>query len=517
MSPAQPGGLNHFPRQDLILIVGEAPGIKAALSGALISDNFRVKQIRWGQIADFCSNRLDIVVSMEETVAEIQQRICPNGLRVGAIINLAGFGNSGMAGYSVENSALEFFNTLKIFEKDVKASALEGGGLIFNITALGGRYGSNASRPFLPESAGTLGVAKSAALEWPNVRVRCIDIDPAMGVDFAAARLWEEIQADERAPEIGVDQKGRWKPVLTKERAVPAGCPIDSESVILLLGGASGITNVVAGALAGSCRPRMILVGRTPPPEEESIETRHLSDGAALKSFFIRSAKKNNEVITPVQINRRIDVILKRRQLKVNLEKLQATGASVEYHALDVRDKDLFSRLIEDIYHRFGRIDGVIHGAGIIDDQRIRDKSKVSFCTVYDTKVIPAMILSRKLRPATLKFLVLFSSVAARFGNAGQCDYSAANEVLNKLAHDLARKWSRTRVVSIGWGPWDSGMVTKDLKKFYKDKGIGLIDAASGADFFLQELEQGEKNYPEIVVTATVEQISDRGLGQVPK
>ena len=78
------------------------------------------------------------------------------------------------------------------------------------------------------------------------------------------------------------------------------------------------------------------------------------------------------------------------------------------------------------------RIDGVIHGAGVIQDKLIRDKTPESYDRVFGTKVESALILSRRLQFEQLKFCVFFASVAGRFGNRGQSDYAAANEVLSQ-------------------------------------------------------------------------------------
>jgi NAD(P)-dependent dehydrogenase (short-subunit alcohol dehydrogenase family) len=406
-------------------------------------------------------------------------------------------------GPDATSGVLRFFVLLKTFEADIRESAREGGGLIVNITPLGGRFGLHpATRHFSEEAAGALGVAKSAAMEWPGVRTRCIDVDPAMEAERMAAMAWEEIWNGSDFPEIGIDRQARRRITLSQTSCFSGKPKIDSASVILLLGGGSGITGAIAQAMAKRHHPRLILTGRTALSEKEPPETAVMGDKGTLRSFFIRTAGEKNAPATPAEIDRRIDGILKKRRLVENIENIKASGADVEYHQLDVRDPASVARLVEEIYRRYGRIDGVVHGAGIIEDRRIRDKSPDSFMAVYSTKIIPARVLAQKLNPSTLKFLVFFSSVAGRFGNAGQSDYSAANEVLNKLAAHLAAKWTRTRVVSIGWGPWEMGMVNDRLKRKYREQGIDLIGRDAGIDFFFNEIETDPDDLPEIVATA---------------
>ena len=73
---------------------------------------------------------------------------------------------------------------------------------------------------------------------------------------------------------------------------------------------------------------------------------------------------------------------------------------------------------------------------------------------VFDTKARAIFHLAQSLRPESLKFFVIFSSVAGWTGNRGQVDYVAGNEVLNRMALHLSARWNR-RVVAIDWGPWD--------------------------------------------------------------
>ena len=86
---------------------------------------------------------------------------------------------------------------------------------------------------------------------------------------------------------------------------------------------------------------------------------------------------------------------------------------------------------------------------------------------------------------------MFFSSVAARTGNAGQSDYAAANEVLNRIAHYVKQRHPEMCVRSIGWGPWQGGMVSPELQRHFESRGIGLIPIQAGADVFVDELTDG--------------------------
>jgi NAD(P)-dependent dehydrogenase (short-subunit alcohol dehydrogenase family) len=168
---------------------------------------------------------------------------------------------------------------------------------------------------------------------------------------------------------------------------------------------------------------------------------------------------------------------------------------------VDVRDAAAFGGLIDRIYQTWGRIDGVIHGAGVIEDQRLVDKEPASFARVFSTKADSAVVLAQKLRPEGLKFLAFLSSVAGRFGNAGQVDYSAANEYLNKLACHLNRQWPG-RVVALNWGPWNGGMVSPELARLMTARSVGLIAPEQGAKAFLEEIRCGDKSQAEVVIVA---------------
>ena len=131
----------------------------------------------------------------------------------------------------------------------------------------------------------------------------------------------------------------------------------------------------------------------------------------------------------------------------------------------------------------WGPITGVVHGAGVLADKKIAEKTDEQFDRVFDTKVSGLRALLAATAKDPLTSLCLFSSIAARTGNPGQCDYAMANEVLNLVAcAERARRGSTCVVRSIGWGPWEGGMVTPSLKAHFQQMGVALIPLDVGRE-----------------------------------
>ena len=126
------------------------------------------------------------------------------------------------------------------------------------------------------------------------------------------------------------------------------------------------------------------------------------------------------------------------------------------------------------------------------------------FARVFRTKVDSAFTLAEKIRPEGLGFLAFFSSISARFGNVGQIDYSAANEVLNKLANRLSREWP-ARVVAFNWGPWEAGMVSDELKRLYESAGMGLLSIERGVQAFVEEWSLPPTPSAEVLIVSGAE------------
>jgi NAD(P)-dependent dehydrogenase (short-subunit alcohol dehydrogenase family)/acyl carrier protein len=375
-----------------------------------------------------------------------------------------------------------------------------GGGLAFGDTQL--------PEPFLPGHGAIAGFLKCIAFEWPDVLVRAVDLDPDRPATEHAERLLAEL-GDPRGPrEVGY-LDGRRVTAQTEpgpvDKEYQSPIRLGRDSVVLVTGGARGITAKVALELAKRFEPTLVLVGRSPLPAPEPIHLARLESPADLKTTLMADFKREGKAHTPAAVEQAYQRLKQDREIRANLEAIRQAGAKVHYYAADVRDPAAFGELLERLQKEFGKIDGVIHGAGVIEDKLLKDKTPESFERVFGTKVDSTLTLAKKLDPERTQFLVLFSSLASRYGNLGQSDYAAANDTLCKLAAQLDRHWAG-RVAAMAWGPWAGVGMVAHLEKHLVNKGLQLISPEAGPVYVVEELLHGRKGDHEVVIAGGTEQ-----------
>lgn len=353
-----------------------------------------------------------------------------------------------------------------------------------------------------PSHAGVTGFLKTAAKEWEQVRVQAIDLDVNNSAEVLAEQVWQELQTS--APEVVVQYRGvqrqLFRQLIQPVNRTEPQLALDRESVVLVTGGARGITAKVALRLARVYGSTLILVGRSSlPAEHEDAATAGLTDPKAIKGILINQLKAAGQPIALKEVEQSYNRLLNEREMRQNLADLDATGVTWRYFSANVRDEAGMREVVQAVYGEFGRIDGVIHGAGIIEDKLIVDKTPESFDRVFDTKADSLFILTRLLDATSLRFLALFSSAAGALGNRGQSDYAATNDIMNKVARHLDQQWS-ARVAALCWGPWaKEGMVTPELRRQFEAQGIHLIEIEDGCRALDDEIRYGHKGQSEII------------------
>jgi acyl transferase domain-containing protein/NAD(P)-dependent dehydrogenase (short-subunit alcohol dehydrogenase family) len=447
--------------------------------------------------SDFSSDICTILSSAGQAVRLIMVDDSPEDLPAEAVSALLiASPAKGTSDSFLENA----FMLLKHAAPALQASATSGGALFATISRLDGAFAfGNDTTLTDPLSGGLAGLSKTAAREWPGVTCKAIDLGSFPHASSAAKAVAEELFKN-GPQEIGLSSNGRFGLTVSDLPALPENgtVPVSPGDVVVVTGGGRGVTAATALALAKAWQPKLVLLGRSPEPQVEPEWLTPLTAESDIKRAIMQHS---TEKLHPKAIEERYQSVAAGRELRATLAAIKAAGGTALYRSVDIRDNEAVSTLLNSIRQEFGPIRGIIHGAGVLADRLIVDKTRAHFNQVYGTKVAGLRSILNATRSDDLRVLALFGSTTGRFGRSGQIDYAVANEVLNKLAQQESRLRPACRTICMNWGPWDGGMVTPSLKKVFTEEGIGLIDLTGGSELLVREL--AAQNSPvEVIVLA---------------
>ena len=259
-----------------------------------------------------------------------------------------------------------------------------------------------------PEHATVAGIARVIPLEVPSLTVRHVDLDDS-ATDWAGAA--EELHRPPGDGSVARRAGRRWvqdyEPV-TVPATEPAG-PREG-SVYVITGGLGGIGITVAEDLARRARARLVLLSRSGLTGDRS--------GRAIAA----------------------------------VKRMEDAGADVMVLAADVTSVADLRRVRDETLARFGRVDGIVHAAGVPGGGMAEVKERAAAEQVMAPKLLGVLALQEAFGDLDLDTVVLCSSITAVAGGFGQVDYCAANNFLDAYARS-AHGW-RARVVSVNWGGW---------------------------------------------------------------
>ncbi|MEV0078970.1 SDR family NAD(P)-dependent oxidoreductase [Nocardia neocaledoniensis] len=426
-----------------------------------------------------------------------------------------------VAGIATEWAQAERILTEAILVTGRVAPALRGAtgraGFV-TVTRLDGHLGLlGEADPVSALLGGLGGLVKTLAAEEPTLFCRALDIAPAATPARVAQIVLEELcDAAIDTVEVGVDISGQrrtpvpsgHKPAVTTEIVSTATdlapSVLTEDDLLLVTGGARGVTATCVLALARHSAARFLLLGRTPLAEEPTWA--HGLPDSELKPAAVRALAGTGA--RPRDIERACGDVRAVREIRATLA---ALGDRADYLSVDATDA---TALAEAVAPWRDRITGVVHGAGVLADSMIPDKTADSIARVLRPKLGGlAAVLAAVGEP---RDLVLFTSVAGLFGNAGQADYAAANEALCRFAVSWRRRRPGHRVTAIDWGAWDGGMVTADLREHFRARGIPLLAPAAGAAAFTTQFTANRRPEPVLLVgAATALSTGDRAAATV--
>ncbi|OPC77948.1 hypothetical protein B4N89_37575 [Embleya scabrispora] len=382
----------------------------------------------------------------------------------------------------------EVFTTLRTI-----ASAMDRrGGVLVVVQDTGGAFGTSGVRG-REGCAGIAALARTAANEWAHASIKTIDIDRAGRApqDIAQAIAAELLHGDDVTDvALAADGSRALLRGSTEPTAAPRPLDLGPDPVVVVTGGARGITASCLFALARAHRPKFLLLGRTRPVDEDD-ELRGAADETAIRQI-LGSRRDEHTGATPTLAELAVASgrVLASREIRGTLDELAVAGAETRYVTADATDRERVAEALAEVRRDWGPITGIIHAAGVIADSNISAKTEAQFTTVYDTKVRGFRTLLDLTADDPVRLVCAFSSVSARLGTAGQCDYAAANQAMEQITATEAVHRPGTTVKAVAWGPWAAGMVSPAHAEHFRRLGVPLLEEAAGVKAFMTELEQ---------------------------
>ncbi|MGW7272054.1 SDR family NAD(P)-dependent oxidoreductase [Streptomyces sp. NPDC054864] len=397
------------------------------------------------------------------------------------------------------------------------APAMRDGGLWVTVQDTDGDFGLGGTQGVRAGLGGIAGLARTAAREWPQACVKAIDCARGRRDAKKIARaIAQELLHGGASTDVGLPEEGGRLRVTAERRAndtvhgaidgpvtgQPPGPP-GPQDVLVVTGGARGVTAACVTALARVGRPRLLLLGRTAVVDEPA-HLRAARDERSVRAALIQHAREQGSAPPrPAEAAARVGQIMAGREIAATLATCRAAGAEVRYASVDARDARALAKVLEETRAEWGPVTGILHGAGVLADRRLEDKSDDEFDRVFGTKVEALDALLTATAQDPLRLLCVFSSIAGRTGNAGQSDYALANETLNHLVAVQGATRPGLRAKALVWGAWDGGMVTPHLAEHFTAAGTPLIGQQAGARALVEELGQDGPTQTVLVPDAT--------------
>jgi malonyl CoA-acyl carrier protein transacylase len=362
-------------------------------------------------------------------------------------------------------------------------------------TCLGGLFGLDAAGASAPLGGAVAGYAKAYKKERPGATVKSVDFEPDAATGAVAEALIEEAVRDPGVVEVGRHQDLRWT-VALEERPAADGAPgleLGTDTVFVVTGAAGGITSAIVADLAAASGGTFHLLDLAPLPRRDDGNVALLRAGRErLRAALIEEARARGDKPTPAAMDRELFAVERAEAALRAVEAVEAAGGRAVYHSLDLRDANAVTAALTELRGCAGGI-VVVHAAGLEVSRRLEEKTAEEFARIFDVKAEGFFNLMWAARDLPVRAAVAFGSVAGRFGNVGQVDYSAANAFLAALCSHVRRELKATRALTIDWTAWAGiGMASRgSIPAVMAAAGIETLPPEVGVPILRHELVAG--------------------------
>jgi len=382
--------------------------------------------------------------------------------------------------------------TMRVLYEQIAAA----GTFLVSATCLGGQHGYDRAGAVAPLGGAVVGFTKTYKRERGDVLVKAVDFEPDRALIEIAQALIDETLRDPGAVEIGYKEGQRWTVSLQEQPAADGqpGLKLDQNSVFLITGAAGSIVSAITADLATASGGTFYLLDLVPEPDPNNPDiNRFGTDKEGLKRDLFTRIQARGERATPALVEKELAGLERAHAAQSAIDAVRASGGTANYFSVNLTDGDGVAKVIKHVRERCGHIDVLLHAAGIERSHFLPDKDAREFDMVFDVKSDGWFNLLYAIGDMPLGATVAFSSIAGRFGNGGQADYSSANDLLCKITASFRTTRPATRGIAIDWTAWGGiGMATRgSIPKMMELAGIDMLPPEAGIPLVRRELTVG--------------------------
>ena len=372
-------------------------------------------------------------------------------------------------------------------------SVNEAGCFLVSATRLGGLHGYGDDGASAPLGGAVTGFTKAYKRERPDVLVKAVDFEVSRKTAQPADLLIAETLSDPGIVEVGYHNDQRFTVTFVEETAVYTneGIKLDNDTVFLVTGAAGGITSEIVTDLAANSGGIFYLLDLVAEPDRNDPNIALFRrDQDALSQQFVAEIKAAGERATPVAVQKKMAVVERDEAALRAIETVEAAGGTAHYFSVNLLDGPAVTAVVDHVRANYGKIDVLIHAGGIEISKTLPDKPAEQFDLVFDIKADGFFSLLSAAQNMPIGATMVFSSIAGRFGNNGQTDYSAANDLLCKLTSSMRQWRPDTKGIAIDWTAWGGiGMASRgSLPKIMAYAGIDMLPPEAGVPTVRREL-----------------------------
>ncbi|WP_428897949.1 malonyl CoA-acyl carrier protein transacylase [Parelusimicrobium proximum] len=447
--------------------------------------------------------------SLEETENVLREYQKENAGNTQGIIYLLGctlkkFDKKNNPHNELTKHVMPLFMACKVFETDL-ADRKDADTFIATAIKADGSFGyatDEAINPTIGSLSGSVQCFRKDMFEVAGVFSKFMDFEPETEPKDMAKQMMHEVLKGDMRFMISYKDGKRSTILSLPIRLDKSEKRFDlAGKTVVFTGAGRGIGAMLSQKIAEQYKSKIIVLDIIEIHEKTPVwASMNAAELDALKKQIWAELKSNPDIKpTPVLLEREFGKVTDSISLYKNLEILRKFGSEVEYYQCDVTNSTMMKDVATKIKAKNGKVDGLVHFAGLERSKLVRDKTSEEFYRIFDVKAVSAAAFLALNLVKDTGFYGFASSIAGKYGNLGQSDYGAANDYLSKLSISLQNQGMRSIAVcmsafkNVGMG------VRAGVETFLKSNGVDFVDPEDGMQMFLDEIVYGR--VPEIVLT----------------